>query len=270
MLQLKLENFDGPLDLLLHLIKIHEIDIFNIPIVLITHQYLNYLSQVDMLDFHLAGDYLVMASQLIEIKTKMLIPILQQGQGEEEALEEALEEDPRQKLVEQLLEYQSIKQLAQMFEKRGEAYQNLFFSGEAARREDEFESFEKSIVIKGNPFELIIAFERILLRYQKKKREPQVKVFRQKITIQQQMIKIFKLITKNETLSFFELSQGCVSRYEIIVLFMAILELAKERLLHLKQGALFEDIILWASERIKEPHFQLNDIFKGLSEEDAY
>ena len=103
-MHLRLENFDGPLDLLLHLIKAQELNIFNIPIAIITEQYLSFLKQVPALDFHSAGEYLAMAAQLIEIKANLLVPVLQNNLQESQTLEDIPEDDPRRVLVEQLLE----------------------------------------------------------------------------------------------------------------------------------------------------------------------
>ena len=249
MLQLRLESFDGPLDLLLHLIKVHEVDIFNIPIVLITNQYLSFLSQVDDLDFHEAGDYLLMASQLIEIKAKMLVPILQNREVVEE--EEILEGDPRAKLVADLLQYQTIKELASRFEKKNEEYHNTFISGEPQRRQDELEWYAKEGQVKGNPLDLIISFERVLLRFQKVKKDHKVKVLKQRITIQDQMKKLIEELRQKGNLSFFEQLRACETRYEIIVLFMAMLELAKEKILYLVQETAFFDILICSAEKIK-------------------
>ncbi len=108
---IKLDIFEGPLDLLLYLIRKNEIDIYNIPIALITEQYLHYLNMIKSLNLDLAGEYLVMAATLIHIKSKMLLPV------PEEPSEEESEEDPRFALVRQLLEYQSFKEAAADLEK---------------------------------------------------------------------------------------------------------------------------------------------------------
>src|SRR3972149_12040581 len=107
----RLEGFEGPLDLLLHLIQKNELDIFNIPISLITEQYLEYLQLMKVLNLDIAGEYLLMASTLLHIKSKMLLPKSSEGEEEEE-------EDPRVELVRRLLEYQKYKQAALELEKR--------------------------------------------------------------------------------------------------------------------------------------------------------
>src|SRR3712207_1763947 len=102
-MHLRLESFDGPLDLLLHLIRVQEINVFNIPISTITEQFLSFLGQFPELEFHLAGEYLAMAAQLIEIKAQMLLPALQNKLSDPHSLAEMSEDDPRRPLVEQLL-----------------------------------------------------------------------------------------------------------------------------------------------------------------------
>src|SRR5690606_38644502 len=109
---IKLDIFEGPLDLLLYLIKKNEIDIYNIPIALITLQYLDYIHMIKSLNLDLAGEYLVMASTLIHIKSRMLLPI------PEDPSEEDMEEDPRSELVRQLIEYQAFKEAAEKLAKR--------------------------------------------------------------------------------------------------------------------------------------------------------
>ena len=251
MIQLKLETFDGPLDLLLHLIKIHEVDIFNIPIVLITHQYLSYLSQVKDLDFQQAGEYLAMASQLVEIKAKMLIPILQNKPIQEEVEgEESGSADPRKNLIAQLLEYQMIKGLASQFAIKNEEFHNTFISGEPQRRADEFESYAKVGHFFGNPLDLLIAYERAILKFQKDQKDPKVKVLKQKITIQERMERLLEELDFSGTLMFFDLLWRCQSRYEAIILILAILELAKEKCFDLVQEKPLGDILLLKKNKV--------------------
>ena len=149
----RLEGFEGPLDLLLHLIQKNELDIFNIPIALITEQYLEYLQLMKVLNLDIAGEYLLMASTLLHIKSKMLLP--KSSEGEEER-----EEDPRAELVRRLLEYQKYKQAALELEKRPLLDRDVFIRLTPAEAEEAPE--EERIEV--NLFELLEAFRKVLER----------------------------------------------------------------------------------------------------------
>lgn len=224
-MHLRLENFDGPLDLLLHLIKAQELNIFNIPIAYITEQFLGFLKQVPELDFHMAGEYLATAAQLIEIKANMLIPVLQKNLHEPQNADEIQEEDPRKPLVEQLLEFEALKKASEFLAAAGRIQQEIIPSGESKRREEEIAQFEHPI--KGNPFDLVIALEKVLLKFSVQKSSPKVTLKAQKITIQQKMLSIKKSLTDSGTLTLKSLIFECQSRYELIVTIMAVLELCK-------------------------------------------
>lgn len=240
-MHLRLENFDGPLDLLLHLIKAQELNIFNIPIVLITEQYLGFLKQVPELNFYIAGEYLAMAAQLIEIKATMLLPLLQNRiEDIPKSAEDIPEGDPRKQLVEQLLEYEAIKRAAEILGKAHALTKDVYRSGEPKRREEEFAQFEHPI--QGNPFDLVIALERALLRFSSQNAAPRVVVRAQKITIQQRMGVIKKHLEVGMTTTVMELLRECVNRYEMIVTLMAVLELCQAHQVIVEQLQPFGDI----------------------------
>lgn len=242
-MHLRLQSFDGPLDLLLHLIKAHEVNIFNIPMALITEQYLGFLRQVPELDFHQAGEYLAMAAQLIEIKAGMLIPALQNRVVDDpSALEEMDPNDPRRPLVELLLEREAFKRAVDQLDSLALLGRDVFASGEPLRRREEFENLEAPI--KGDPFSLVIAFERLLLRFAETRAAPVVRVQAQKITIQTKMQRIkrkFELVEEYTLREFFD---ECETRYELIVTLMAVLELSKANHLNLLQAELFGPILI--------------------------
>ncbi len=232
-MHLRLENFDGPLDLLLYLIKTQELNIFNIPIIFITEQFLGLIKQMPELDYHAAGEYLSMAAQLIEIKANMLIPVLQKKLLEPENLDEIQEGDPRKPLVEQLLEFEALKKASEFLATAGQIQAEIIPSHEFKRRENEFSQFEHPI--KGNAFDLVISFEKVLLKFSNKKALPKVSIRAQKITIQDKMDSIKKKLTPIESLQLSELVVDCVSRYDLIVTIMAVLELCKANHLSLTQ-----------------------------------
>ncbi len=249
-MHLRLENFDGPLDLLLYLIKTQELNIFNIPIVLITEQFLGFLKQMPHLDFHLAGEYLAMAAQLIEIKANMLIPVLQNKPTDPNSLEQIEEQDPRKPLVEQLLEFEALRKASEFLAQAGQIQAEIIPSHEFKRREEEFSSYEHPI--KGNAFDLVIAFERVLLRFSQIKSLPRVSVKAQKVTIQQKMTEVKLKLSKVSSLFLRDLIVACPTRYELIVTIMAVLELCKANHLVVSQDDLFSPICLTAGRLFDE------------------
>ncbi len=256
-MHLRLENFDGPLDLLLHLIKAQELNIFNIPIAIITEQYLSFLKQVPELDFHSAGEYLAMAAQLIEIKAHLLLPVLQKSTENLESLEQISEEDPRRVLVEQLLEFEALKKASEILESMGTVAGNIYPTAEYKRREDEFSNFEHPI--KGNPFDLIISLERVLLKFSNTSR-PKVIVKAQKITIQQKMEIVKKRLEEVQIILLQDFLMECISRYELIVVIMAVLELCKANQVNIRQDNLFSPIELTKGEKFYDESIILQDI----------
>lgn len=247
-MHLKLEHFDGPLDLLLYLIKAQDLNIFDIPIAQITIQFLDFIRQASKLDIHQAGEYLAMAAQLIEIKTNALLPTLQNQQSGAQNFEEISDTDPRKPLVEQLLEYEQIKKFSEQLLVKNSSMENIFPSVEFKRREDEWNNFERPV--KGNPFDLAIVFERILLQYSHVKTLPKVTVHTQKITIEQKMNQIIeKMSMISASMNLNELIFECESRYELIILLMALLELSQKSRIVLIQNNELEDIYIRKDHR---------------------
>jgi len=227
---IKLDIFEGPLDLLLYLIKKNEIDIYNIPIALVTEQYLQYLKMIKALNLDLAGEYLVMASTLIHIKSKMLLPV------PEESPEEETEEDPRAELVKQLLEYKSFKEAAAALEMRPLLERDVFtrsapindYAEEPAEGEDEL--MEVSI------FELIEAFHQLISRLDKKEL---LEIDLEKISLTDIINEIMEKVNQEKNLTFEELLGEKINRRRIIYTFLAILELIKMRMIKAYQTSVF-------------------------------
>ena len=237
-MHLRLENFDGPLDLLLHLIKTQEINIFNIPIVFVTEQYLAFLRQAPDFDFLSAGEYVAMAAQLIEIKAFSLMPVLQQKEAK--SIEDIPEDDPRKALILQLIDYESIKKACVELDKLVILGRDVFPSGEVKRREQELENLAHPI--KGDAFSLVIAFEGLLLKFAEKKSAPVVRVRAQAISIHEKISQLKKRFERTPSCEFTHLMDDCVSRYELIVIIMAVLELTKANQLCLAQDEIFGPI----------------------------
>ena len=225
----RLEMFEGPLDLLLHLIKKNEISITDIPIALITEQYLDYLKLMKELNLDVAGDYLLMASTLLHIKSKMLLPPSPE-------LEEEGGEDPRAELVRRLLEYQKYKEAATELERRPLLDRDVFIRA-APEETGEPEQEER---IDVNLFELIEAFRQVLERA-----TPEVfhEVMLEQVTVEERIQDILSLLEReNRSVAFYRLFPEPASRKLIVVTFLAILELVKMRRVRVFQMAPFEVI----------------------------
>ena len=224
----RLEGFEGPLDLLLHLIQKNELDILNIPIALITEQYLEYLQLMKVLNLDVAGEYLLMASTLLHIKSKMLLP--KSSEREEE------EEDPREELIRRLLEYQKYKQAGGELEKRPMLDRDVFIRLMPAEPEEVPE--EERIEV--NLLELLEAFRQVLERV---KTETVHEVILEHLSVEDKIQEILTLIEReNRSLTFHRLFPEQASRRVVIITLLAILELVKMKRIRIFQLAPFETI----------------------------
>ena len=225
----RLEGFEGPLDLLLHLIQKNELDIFNIPIALVTEQYLEYLQLIKVLNLDIAGEYLLMASTLLHIKSKMLLPKSSEGEEEEE-------EDPRAELVRRLLEYQKYKNAALEMERRPLLDRDVFIR--LTPPEPEEEPGEEKIEV--NLFELLEAFRKVLERV---KPESVHEVILEHMSVEAKIEEILALLEKeNRSMAFHRLFPEQASRKVVVVTLLAILELVKMKRIRIFQLAAFETI----------------------------
>ncbi len=234
--RVKLEIFEGPLDLLLYLIKKDEIDIYDIPIARITEQYLAYLDLMQELDISVAGDFLVMASTLIYIKSKTLLPPEPKIDGEED-----LGEDPRAELVERLLEYQKFKSAAQMFYSRGEIESACYTRGP-------LETDSNNPEVSTTLFDLLRVFREVLKRAEA---QIEMEIARDEMTIAEKLAQIHAILEEMERISVRELFELSRSKRELIITFLALLELVKEWKIYLTQSEPFGDI--FASRRADAP-----------------
>ena len=227
----QLEVFKGPLDLLLHLIRQQEIDIYDIPIASITDAYLRYLKMMKDLSISVAGEFVAMAANLIYIKSQMLLPrksVIEEGEREQ---------DPRTDLVHQLLEHEKFKKAAHLLYEREIVELSVW-----SRGENEFESQERD-VISANVFDLISAFHQVVEEYKEK---IVFEVERDPITIEEKIDEIRRLLRVQEKLffSFFLLHK--ISRMRLAVTLCALLELAKLKEIKLVQKGNFKDIRILA------------------------
>ncbi|MFH0778298.1 MAG: segregation/condensation protein A [Candidatus Eisenbacteria bacterium] len=229
----KLERFEGPLDLLLHLIKKEEIDIYDIPIAHITLQYLTYIEMMQMLDLDVAGEFLVMAATLMRIKARMLLPATPE--------EEEEEEDPREELVRRLLEYKRFKEAAEGLRER-EAQRRLLF--ERGFPEMAFENGEVHLE-EATLFDLIDALRLALLRVSE---TPVHEIQADKLDVVRRIEEVAALVARRGKVRFSELLEDCRTRLEIVGTFISILELIKMGRAGAVQRGLFGEIWIFSLE----------------------
>jgi segregation and condensation protein A len=230
--KVKLEVFEGPLDLLWYLIKREEVDIYDVSLERITQQYLEFMEAFKALDLELAGEFIVMAANLIYIKSRTLLPVSVQPPEEE-----AEEEDPRWELVRQLIEYKKFKDAAAQLHERELAREALFSRvSEAQTVVPERPLGEVSV------FDLINAFNGILKRLNQK--EDLREIFEENFTVSDKIELVLKLTSSGVPLLFTELFSGVASRAEIVVTFLAVLELIRVKQLSALQDSAFGEIML--------------------------
>ncbi|TWJ18765.1 segregation and condensation protein A [Geobacter argillaceus] len=222
---IRVEAFEGPLDLLLHLIRKNEVDIYNIPMAEITRQYLAYLEVMNELNLDVAGEFLVMASTLIQIKSKLLLPIAPSEEGAEES-----GEDPRAELVRRLLEYQKYKEAAVSLAGRQLLDRDLFVRPELPSEAEDDEVSEAPLEL--DLFELMAAFRRIL---QKAPKESFHEVGSENISIADRISDLLAFLQGKELVAFEELFQGNLTREYVVATFLAVLELCKLKMIKVSQ-----------------------------------
>jgi segregation and condensation protein A len=227
-MDVKLEKFEGPLDLLLHLIKRDEIDIYDIPIAHITQQFLHYLEIMRLLDLDISGEFLVMAATLMRIKARMLLPVPPPGEEDEEG-------DPRDELVQRLLEYRQFKEAAGTLREREEKRRLLFERGMTPEEEDA----GPLPLAPVNLFALLDALDRVLARLPERN---VLEMSGEAYDIEDKMALLVTRARRAGRLSFTLLLEECKSRLEVIVTFLALLELLKMGRLTAEQTGPFGDI----------------------------
>lgn len=228
-----LPAFEGPLDLLLHLIRENQIDIYDIPIAKVCEQYLAYLSLMESLDLELAGEWLVMAATLIEIKSRMLLP--EDPKNESESEEEQI--DPRLELVERLIEYEKFKSAAEIFKEREEQRARVFVRGATELSFELKPTFDLENI---TAVDLLSVLQRILADVGE---EEVTSIQKRKITVRMRMREIQrKLAEAAGQLKFEDLFDDSINRIEVVITFLALLELLKSRIVKVKQKTAFSPI----------------------------
>lgn len=229
--EVKIDAFEGPLDLLLHLIKESKVDIWNIKIVDITDQYLNYIKSMEKLNLNIASEYLVMASELMEMKSKLLLP--------RTTIEEEEEEDPREKLIQKLIEYQKYKEMTKNF-KELETDRHEFFT-KAPENLKEYAPEGTIVNTDLSIDDLMKAFSKFLERKEHEK-PLSTTVTKKEITVEERRNSIRNILKAKKKVDFFELFDKVTKEY-IVVTFLAVLEMARKQELIIYQENNFDNII---------------------------
>ena len=236
----KLEVFEGPLDLLLHLIEKNKVDIYDIPIVLITEQYLDYVSKMDTKDMDVMSEFLVMAATLVRIKSKMLLPV------EEEEEEEF--EDPRQELVERILEYKMYKYASYELKDRQVDAGRMVFKEPSIP--EEIQDFKEDVAIEDLLSDVTLAKLQGIFNSVMKKQVDKIdpvrskfgKIEKEEVSLSDKMLYVEDFCKTHRNFSFRNLLEAQASKVEVIVTFLAILELMKVGKIFISQEHTFDDI----------------------------
>lgn len=231
MYEVKLDAFNGPLDLLLHLIKEFEIDIYDIPMKALTEQYMQYIHAMNKLEINLASEYLVVASELLMIKSRMLLP--EKNQLDQE------DEDPRDELVEKLIEYQNFKAYAVLLNEKKEKRARLY-----TKTPSDLSHYEKSEMMSDNTTidltELIVAYQKMKTRVALKK-PTQVQIKKETFTIQQSTKHIYSKLQQHSSITFFDLFNFNETIEHVVTHFLALLEMAKTGMIQIQQTKAFHN-----------------------------
>ena len=230
-INLKIDDFEGPLDLLLHLIKEKKMDLLNLKIEVIIDEYLKFIDEMERMNLDIASSYLVMASELIEMKSRLLLP-----RNEEEDEEE---EDPKEQLVNRLIEYQKYKDLMEDFKELESERKQIY-----TKLPESLKEYSENKVINNSDLtldDLLLAFQKFLER--KKLEEPlNTKVTQREMSVEERVYSIKKILKTKKRVNFLELFDVLNKEY-VVVTFLAILEMARKNELKISQEEKYGDII---------------------------
>ncbi len=246
--QVRIENFEGPLDLLLHLIKKHEINIYDIPIALIAQQYLEYIEAMKSFNLNVAGDFLVMAATLLQIKSKMLLPVDEAAQDEDDG------PDPREELVRRLLEYKAYKEAAYQLDGQEKMWREIFSRTPAS---PEPAVSDETPLDNVSLFDLVDALQQILNRNPGKKL---IEIIPDNLTVRERMNLILEMLEGKESVSFADLFDPASHRLVVIVTFLAMLELIRLRVTRVFQAESFGPILVSRAFSLVPDPAELDDV----------
>ena len=238
----KLQVFEGPLDLLLHLIDKNKIDIYDIPIVEITNQYMEYINAMEKADLNVMSEFLLMAATLLDIKCKMLLPKEENEEGEEE--------DPRQELVEQLLEYKLYKYMA--YELKDRQTDSEYIMYKEATVPDEVLKYEEPVDMDALIGDLTLTKLNVIFQDVMKRQANKIdpvrskfgKIQKEEVTLPDKLEFVTEYAKNHQKFSFRALLNKQSSKTQIVVTFLAILQLMKEGTIYIEQNQPFDDIVI--------------------------
>jgi segregation and condensation protein A len=230
--QVRIENFEGPLDLLLHLIKKNEINIYDIPIAMIAQQYLEYVEAMEDLNLNVAGEFLVMAATLLQIKSRMLLPVDETAEDDEDG------PDPREELVRRLLEYKQYKDAAHRLDGQEKMWREIFSREPGPPVEPEM---DEALLENISLFDLVDALQGILNRNPGRKL---IEIIPDNLTVRERMNLILETLEGKESVSFASLFEESCHRLVVIVTFLALLELIRLRVARVFQAETFGPILV--------------------------
>lgn len=246
----KLQVFEGPLDLLLHLIDKNKIDIYDIPIVEITNQYMEYIRAMEKEDLNVMSEFLLMAATLLDIKCRMLLPV--------EVNEDGEEEDPRQELVEQLLQYKMYKYMSYELKDRQTDGERIWYKEATIPKEVEeyMEPVDLDELLKGLSLSKLNDIFKDVMKRQNDKLDPirskYGKIEKEEVTLPEKLSYVEEYSRLHKHFSFRQLLTKQASKVQIIVTFLAILELMKVGKITIEQEHTFDDIMITSNEETKE------------------
>ena len=246
----KLENFEGPLDLLLHLIRKNEVDIYDIPITVITQQYLEYLELMKELDLDSAGEFLVMAATLIQIKARMLVP-----RAEVEAEEEDEDEDPREALVRKLIEHERFKAAAELLHDRQTVRGAQWGRSDERLADIAGEPFERELEV--DLFGLLQAFQTVIKRARER---PDLTLPSEEVSIETRTRQLLDQLAGTEACGFEDFFADDRSRGELVTTFLALLEMIRLKLIRVFQSGSFGPIRVYLRDRPEDAPKPLGDM----------
>lgn len=245
--EIKLPQFEGPFDLLLFFIQRDELDIYNIPIAKITNDFFEYIHQMQRLNIEVASEFILVAATLMRIKAKMLIP-------RPEIDEQGNEIDPRQDLVEKLIAYRQFKAMAEEFrglqdermlkEKRGNLEKELMIIASNTAYAGELNHLTL--------YRLLTTFERVMKRFDEKSQKVNHTIIQLPYTIEDQKSYLSRMVKGRGKITFKEILKNCRDKYQMIFIFLAMLELIQERIIHITLGLGFNNF--WISEENDPAH----------------
>lgn len=232
--KLLIGDFEGPLDLLLHLIKKSKMEIFDIEISEITNQYLNYIKSMTDMNLDIASEYLVMASELIEMKSKKLLPKSEEKEEDEEV------EDPEVVLKRRLVEYQKYKESTNVFRDLEKNRLSYYTKAPESLKKYSLEKLENDGSV--DVYDLLNAFQKLLER-QEFNKPKNTKIARKELSVKERIVKIRDILRVNKRVNFVELFDDFSKPY-VVVTFLSVLEMVKSREINIKQDNNFSDIYI--------------------------